>query len=225
MPASSAPSTAPANTTLPSQGQPTYGPPPEGVYVYDTTGFEETDALGGARHDYPRQTTLTVRHVDCGWTQRWQPLEERWDEMRLCPGDRGRMLLQLTTFHEFFRQTQQQDTTCGQDSVFLPTPPEPGASTQVTCTGSFGTVAMSTHVLGREAVPVAGSGLDAVRIRYDVQFSGSNRGAGTFEEWIDERGVVLRRTWDMDIETDSPFGTVRYRESYEIVLAAAEPQT
>jgi len=52
----------------------------DGVYVYDTKGFEQTNALGGARHDYPAESTITVQHGGCGWTTRWQPLQERWEQ-------------------------------------------------------------------------------------------------------------------------------------------------
>src|SRR3712207_8673916 len=41
----------------------------EGVYTYTTTGYEEVDQPHD-RHDYPRQTALTLRHTDCGFVQR-----------------------------------------------------------------------------------------------------------------------------------------------------------
>jgi len=33
--------------------------PMTGVDVYDTSGFEESDIRGGARHDYPAETAVT----------------------------------------------------------------------------------------------------------------------------------------------------------------------
>ena len=35
-------------------------PVPSGVYLYDTDGFERTDALGGVTHRYPETSTVTV---------------------------------------------------------------------------------------------------------------------------------------------------------------------
>jgi hypothetical protein len=193
------------------------------VYTYDTSGYEETDALGGTRHTYPAQTTVTVQAAGCGWSLRWQPLEERWDELRLCDEADGRALISITTFHEFFRRTQRQDNECPPGSVYSPASAEPGWATTFTCSGSFGSVAFATQVIESEEVLVAGAPITGLLIHYDVQFSGSNRGAGAFDEWVDARGVVLKRVWDLDVETDSPFGTVHYAEHYSITLSSPDP--
>ena len=63
------------------------------MYVYDTAGFETTDALTGGRHDYPAQTTITVQDAGCGSVQRWQPLDQRWDETETCRVDAGYAML------------------------------------------------------------------------------------------------------------------------------------
>jgi hypothetical protein len=217
---------APASGPAPAQPTPaTAAQPTNGVYVYDTTGYEETDALNGARHDYPAQTTVTVRSDGCGWIQRWQPLEQRWDELHLCRQTRGVELRQITTFHEFFRQTQQQDNSCPPGSIFLPQPAVAGASTSYKCGGSFGEIAFTTRVIGEEQVAVGTSPTTGVRVRYEARFSGSNRGSGTFEEWTDPSGLLLQRVWQMSVETDSPFGTVHYSEQYKITLTSPKPRT
>lgn len=46
-----------------------------GVYTYDTTGGEQIDALGGAKHSYPASTTITIWDDGCGQRMRWAPLE------------------------------------------------------------------------------------------------------------------------------------------------------
>jgi hypothetical protein len=54
--------------------------PEPGVYVYASRGFDSVDALTGARHDYPAQTTVTVTTEGCGVRVRWNTVRERWDE-------------------------------------------------------------------------------------------------------------------------------------------------
>ena len=64
------------------------GPGDYGLYVYATTGYETTDALAGARHDYPAETYLTIQPGGCGTLVRWQPLEQRYEEWDYCPDGR-----------------------------------------------------------------------------------------------------------------------------------------
>src|SRR5581483_4589431 len=69
-----APKTAPAAFAYPLSG----------VYSFATQGYEETDALNGQRHDYPKETSLTIRRAGCGWISHWQPLNERWEDSEIC---------------------------------------------------------------------------------------------------------------------------------------------
>ena len=203
----------------------TFAAPKSGVYTYNTTGYEETDALGGARHEYPSQTAITVRPQDCGWVQHWQPLEERWDDVDLCTTNGTWTLLGVKTFHEFFRQTQEQDSTCDSGAVYVPPPATAGATSTFTCRGSFGAMDFTAQVVGPEDIVVGGRPTSGLRVHYVAKFTGSNRGTGDYDEWTAPNGALLQRTWDMHIVTDSPFGTVHYDERYTITLTAMEPQT
>src|SRR5688572_23871693 len=78
--------------TAPDAGDSSLEPLEEGVYVYATDGYEETDALSGQRHDYPAQTTMTVSKQGCGYRWRWQPLKERWEESDGCRTSAGYVL-------------------------------------------------------------------------------------------------------------------------------------
>jgi hypothetical protein len=216
-PHAAAPNAAsPAATTAAAHA---YTAPGNGVYTYATSGFEQTDAVGGARHDYPAQTTITVRPEGCGWTEHWQPLEERWDDVDLCQTGAAWTLAGVKTFHEFFRQTQEQDSTCDPGAVYLPQP------STFTCRGSFGAMNFAARVVGSENVAVGGKSTNGLHMHYAVEFTGSNRGTGTYDEWTAANGVLLQRVWDMHIVTDSPFGTVHYDEHYSITLTTMEPQT
>ena len=58
--------------------------PEPSVYLYETVGDEHIDALGGATHTYPAQTTMSVTLTDCGYRVRWDVFKERFDELDLC---------------------------------------------------------------------------------------------------------------------------------------------
>src|SRR5882672_2094083 len=90
-------------------GAPSAGPrpaepllPSEGVYVYATTGRENVDILGGTQHDYPSETTITVRHEGCGMRDRWDALQGRWDARHYCAAEQGLAIRDVIQHHEFY---------------------------------------------------------------------------------------------------------------------------
>lgn len=58
-------------STMPATTSPLILPEP-GVYLYESSGFDSVDALTGARHDYPAQTTVTITTEGCGVRVRWE---------------------------------------------------------------------------------------------------------------------------------------------------------
>ena len=62
---------------------------PPGVYVYATDGSEQTDALGGVTHRYPRTSTVTVSGGPCGVRLRWDVLRGRSTTWTVCTGSNG----------------------------------------------------------------------------------------------------------------------------------------
>ena len=75
-------------------------------------GFEEIDALGGARHDYPTETFLTVQPGGCGTISRWTALAERWDSQELCAGSDGMVVASYDSFHQWFGRADLQQFSC-----------------------------------------------------------------------------------------------------------------
>ena len=199
----------------------------EGVYVYDTDGHEETDAVGGARHDYPKQTAVTVRHNDCGaFVMRWQPLGERWDESDLCADDGGVAIRRFSTFHEFFQQRQQNDFRCPPGTHVFRWAAAAGATWSWECTDGASVFATTVTHMGVEDLSIGGQTVRAVHMRYDSKMTGANRGIQTQERWLDpDTGLLYKMRTDIDTEADSPFGAVNYQEHYTITLASLSPRT
>lgn len=169
----------------------------EGALVYETSGFEEVDVLGGARHDYPRRTTIVVRRAGCGLVLRWQPLVERLQEWELCE---GRRLSRITELHAFFGNDDRRTYRCDPGSRF-----DGGYRCSTGETTETATVVSSTD--------------DRVRLRTTI--AGGTTGSGTRELWLREDGVPVRMRVTNENATPSPVGDVHYREQYELRLAEA----
>lgn len=187
LPARSAPTSAtpvplPGTTVPPAQGgggippggqtapaTPASNPsecPTPGVYVYATSGYDETNALSGAHNTYPAQTTVTIQASGCGWTWRWQPLNERHDQWLMCHGLTGVRGVHFTTFHQFFHQTQQQDFDCSPSRVLIPGDAQPGQKWPIQCTGPSGTAAGAASTIDLETLSVGGSVLRVVHVHF-----------------------------------------------------------
>ena len=208
---------APASTARDAELQ-------EGVYTFTTDGYEATNALGGARHDYPKETPVTMRRSECGWTQRWQPLAERWDESVLCHTDDGMDVRRFTTYHEFFQKGQQQQFDCPPGSSVHQRDARPGATWTWRCTAGSSAIDTVVTVVGPEPVLVEGKEIPAMRVHYESTMTGANRGTQKQDRWVRSDGMNLRIQTDIDAEADSPFGVVHYEEHYVITIASLTPR-
>lgn len=207
-------------------------PPPPGVYVYATDGSEGVDALGGSEHEYPVETTVTVSagDDDC-LTMRWAPLEQRWDEEVLCPEAGGGWSRRATViYHSFFNQGETRASTCDAPGV-VPAPDDDAAFTW-TCSsegsGRSGESHQDGHgeVIGVEPVIVGGVERRTLHVRYESEISGETSGSGTIDRWyaLDRFPLVVREVKDESTSSETVIGTVRYHESYELVLTSWEPR-
>lgn len=198
----------------------------EGVYVYATQGYEETNALGGARHDYPAETAATLRRSGCGGhLVRWEPLRERWDESELCPEGEGVSIRRFSTYHEFFQRGQQQDFTCPANSHVFRPKAAPGSRWTWQCSSSDSAIDTDVTFVGFEPMVVKGREVRTAHLLYESRMTGSNRGTQRQERWLDtETGMNVRIKTDVVLETDSPFGTIGYEEHYTITLTSLTPR-
>lgn len=213
--------TAPASPPAPSTSR----APESGVYVYDTSGYEEVDALGGARHDYPAETTITYTTSECGTVERWAPLTQRADSRLLCPAAAGDALQWFRTEREFFGQTVDFRFDCPANSVVRPTAPTPGEQFSFTCRSRKNDVSTIT-VTVHDPVPFAVGNQTITAVH--VELHSTSRGDGQARTAVDmllhpETGLVLSRTVATDAEAPSAAGTSSYTERYTIRLRSLEP--
>jgi hypothetical protein len=188
--------------------------PESGVYVYRTSGYEATDALVGSRHGYPRETAMAVRGGGCGFVIRWQPLAGRSSTWEIC---RGRTLRRFMERHRFFGNQDVHDYRCLPATPAPPLDARAGASWTSRCSTGGTTETAHGVVLG-----VRGNVVHALE---RTRLTGSSRGTGEREWWLDRRtGLVRRLRIANDSVTDTAIGPVRYKEKADLVLTSPTPR-
>jgi hypothetical protein len=199
--------------------------PPEGVYVYATKGGDEVDVLGGSSHAYPAETTMTIRHDGCGLIERWDALDERWDERETCKTPDGDALKRFTSFHEFFRHADERTYTC--EFLTYPRDTRPGDTWKGRCVSGESVVHQTGRAIGYETLLVGGIRVKTLHVRVDVKLTGEQEGSGVRQVWGDlETGLsILERASTTSYSTQPVFGRTRYHESFEIRLKSLKPRT
>ena len=82
------------------------------------------------------------------------------------------------------------------------------------------------EVIGVEPVIVGGVERRTLHVRYESEISGETSGSGTIDRWyaLDRFPLVVREVKDESTSSETVIGTVRYHESYELVLTSWEPR-
>ena len=199
--------------------------PEPGVYSYATTGFESTDVLSGARHDYPSVSTITYAASGCGSEDRWQPLTSRFSANVLCRTAAGLELRSTQQHREFFGRVQAQAFTCPAGFTELPATPVVGHRSSAVCRGTSGDLALSSRVLGAEVLAVGTSSLPVTHLELTGRLTGQTTGTISRDLWLDSAtGLVVRVTGTADTRSDTLAGPARYTERYTLSLMSVSPR-
>jgi hypothetical protein len=200
------------------------GPTPApGVYVYDTTGFERVSALGGAQHDYPKQTTMTVTDSACGVDVTWTPLEQRFERWTMCLTDTANEMSRFTTHHEFFGKTEERTFEC-KDTYIRPPSDVPGTTVHGGCTNGNDVAVTMTSVVGPETLVLAGTSVDTIKVHFDHQLTGSSTGYQRGDAWVRlSDGLLVRFASEIDADADSVIGPTHFHEEFNLSLAELAP--
>jgi hypothetical protein len=203
------------------------GPSPiaEGVYVYATRGFEKTDALTGARHRYPRRSTITVAAHQCGVTLTWRVLDGRSTEWVYCVTANGWELRSQDERHTFFGRMERTTYRCESTPIKPAVAPAEMPAAVVDCetddTAEEGLVA----VVGSPSLLMGGETRETIRVRKETTFRGAIRGTARHDLWFDEAsGLPIRIDMMSRTTNDSPIGEVRYEEDVTLRLRSLEPR-
>ncbi|HVF06606.1 MAG TPA: hypothetical protein VNA20_17345 [Frankiaceae bacterium] len=216
-----------APTTAPGQRPGPAALAPEGVYVYETVGFE-TGKAGPmmARHDYPAQTTMTTRRSGCGSSVRWEPVEGRWDDITDCVSGATAKVKVYDTFHEFFGVSERHTYRCSGDSWLRPPSTKAGYRWEFECVSDGAKTYTKAVVAGVERVTVGDGTVEALHVKFDTTMTGSTEGTNPSEYWIALREPhLLRKTGRVDAQVRTEFGTLDYHEEYDVRLVSRRPRT
>ncbi|HNJ97404.1 MAG TPA: hypothetical protein PLV13_04730 [Ilumatobacteraceae bacterium] len=200
--------------------------PDPGVYLYRTTGFESIDAVGGSRHDYPDQTTITVVRQGCGVMLTWDALQERRDMWNLCVEDDG---IALTTeglaFHQFFGQSRTEELTCDRTVLLVPDDGTPRSPVQLSCLLGENQWAPAWEVMGYDRLTV---GTEIVPVRHVQMVVADNDEywEHVVVDWyLDENGLPVKVQAVKQSLSDTAYGDVEYNEVYTLELLSRTPLT
>jgi hypothetical protein len=200
--------------------------PPPGVYVYDTSGDERVDALGGISHAYPTETTITFTHTECGYQARWDALRERWDELNVCVTPDGEAIESASQYHEFFGVANEQGFSCDATRLVLVDPPVAGTTHTSPCSGGSSTNDLTVTIVGIEPIEVGGATIEAVRIHVSSALAGEVRGTSELDYWAHpDNALILKRVSRVVTDANSALGTTHYEEDYSITLRSLVPRT
>ena len=184
------------------------------AYAYRTTGFEEIDAFGGARHDYPKRTAIVVRQTDCGVVLTWRPLEERMTRWELCRSERGWVLRGFSELHTFFGRRDRRIYRCRSGSLLV----------HASCSAGDTTETAEGTTVGTETLTIGGRQVEALHLKLRTRLAGKTRGTGTRELWLRSDGLPVRWILTNESATPSPVGDVNYRERLVLTLISLEPR-
>jgi hypothetical protein len=192
-----------------------------GLYLYATSGFETTDALGGSRHGYPAQTYMTIQPGGCGTLVRWQALRERWDEWDYCADG---SLAGWQAYHEWFGISNLEVWTC---SPPVPTQGDPGEAWAGNCVRAAGghvdaaEDSLRYEVVGYETLTVGTEQVETLHVRTTGLSSGGSDSSDTTDTWIlPGTQLVVRQVAGDSSTSQSRIGAVEYREEYELNLVS-----
>lgn len=223
-PLSSTPATVATPTSMPAPEA--VAVPVPGVYRYATEGFEQIDALGGARHDYPAETTITVTPAGCGVRVRWDVLRERRDEWAICGTPDGVELQpDGLQYHEFFQQPDEETVTCSSTVLMVPAEPAATPTTEQNCRLGDDPWNPSWAVLERGTRSVDGTEVAITHVRMTVSDDDAHWEHTTIDWFLASDGLPVAVTGVKESSSPSPIGDVMYTEQFHLELVSLAPAT
>jgi hypothetical protein len=211
-------------TTLAGQAADVATDPHSGVYRYATKGQESINALGGSKHAYPTETTVTLTAAECGWSARWDAVVERWRDDHLCRRADGIYESRFVEYHEFFNHKNVRTLECDGEPLVMPAEATPVRTWQFTCTDGSVHIAIVGTTVGVENLNVGGTSTPVIHVHFESTTTGDASGHGAEDVWFEPtRGLYVRRICDASSDSMSVIGTTNYIEHFELDLMSLEP--
>ena len=199
--------------------------PSYGVYRVTTAGAESVDVLGGATHQYPAETTLTVTPDGCGVRLRWDLLKERYEEWVLCGTPEGVQLQpEFVFYHEFFGTGEKEDVRCDVPVLVVPADGQPRPPEPLACAKRGETWRPVWEVLGTEQRPFEGKEIRVTHVRMTITDEDDYFERVQQDWWLDDTGLPIDMVATKNSKSPTDLvGDVVYSEQFSVSLASATP--
>lgn len=191
---------------------------PQGRYDYATEGRR---TVSGSSQDMPENTTLSAEAPNDGIQKQLRDLRDKdgngtLTETHLLYRSKGVYLTYIKVTSKFQGGlTDVREFNLPQPELIAPTGGDPGFKHSFTMEGS-GTRADVTIAAQRwETVKVGGSSIKALRVRTNIEFSGSLEGEQSSLAWFWPKHVL---TLKEQVRTDVSSGPVRLQSNYRATL-------
>lgn len=203
-----------------------YPLPPEGVYIYDTTGRESLEGPLSETHTYPSESAITVTHTTCGFSWRWDVFERRSDVSNWCWTDAGIIETDTSTDHIFFKVHDKRAFECTPPAIVMPSKIPASNLPGAVCEGGDTVNTKSVEYLGTEELTVGGEKVETVVMK-NVDVAGNkSTGQSAVTMWLRRSdGLVVKMRREADIGNDSIVGKISYVEDITLVLKSLSPKS
>jgi len=121
---------------------------------------------------------------------------------------------------------------CDPPSLILRRGAGTGDTAEATCLGTATGLEGETEfvgvstVVGPETLDIDGAPVDVVRVRREATLTGAQNGLEVVEWWIEpETGLPVRIEFDTNVSTDTPFGSIDYRDVGSVELTSLSPRS
>lgn len=190
-----------------------------GVYRYSTSGFEEIDALSGARHEYPDETFMTITAGGCGPVVRWDALAERWIDWEHCGPNLA--VTASSAYHEWFGIPDLETEVCVEPRPITGTA---GETKMTVCDADGLLETYEITIVGLEVLDVGGVPIETTYLRRTSSLSGGSTGTAQVDVWrATGTALVVRMEVVRRSVTSSAIGDVTYVEEFVLELVGLIP--
>jgi hypothetical protein len=192
--------------------------PPEGVYSWDTDGYEQA---AGTRRTMPGESQRIVTHAAGGWDSHHYFSEEReiWTEFRL--SDEGAAIAYQRNKVKFGPVTNDSAIDFAPPMLVGPRTLEVGQ----TWAGSWEGKTRGDYdgrTFERVELTIGGTKVEAYGIRVNIHLEGEQEGDVLAEVWYaPEHGMTVKEHFVQDVKAD----VGSYHGEWTITLKSLEPQT
>ncbi len=191
-----------------------------GAYRYQTTGFEEVDALSGGWHQYPPETFMTITLSECGPVVRWHALAERWIDWEHCGSKLA--VTASSTYHEWFGIPDLEVEICVEPRRIAG---EAGDLTTTVCDTEETLETYETTIIGQEVLDVGGVPTETTHLRRTSSLSRGSSGTAVVEVWrVTGTALMVRMEVSRSSVTPTAIGDVAYLEEFTLDLVSLTPE-